>query len=224
VVGPRSLPGLVPVRGLSALSFMSACLLAACSTSSPAMGKGDAGAGPGNVDEFFSLLRFTRAEGLPRTGAQLIVEASNVVRGHFVAVQDGRTIDFATGAANPIHTAVFEIGIDKTLKGPVTSSVYMEFVRGGIEVQAIRELLPTKLQMIVFLHSADGWDPAVYRFEGAGKGHPPDTSLLTYLTQEGVVIETAAGLRHPMSDNPQTTVFDPTRIKSLDDLEREVTR
>jgi hypothetical protein len=182
---------------------------------------GDGATGAGSLEEFFSLLRFTRAEGRPRTGNQLMSDASNVVRGNFSDVRDGRVIDFASGASNPVQTAVFEISIAKTLKGSGAQTAYMEFIRGGIEVNAIHRLLPTKLDMIIFLHSADGWDPKVYRIEGAEKGHPSGTLLQTYLTQEGLVIGVAEGLRHPLADDPDQPIFDPARIKTLDDLEKE---
>ena len=49
--------------------------------------------------------------------------------------------------------------------------------------------------------------------------------LQTYLTQEGLVIGTEQTcLRHPLADDPDEPIFDPARIKTLDDLARELVR
>jgi hypothetical protein len=170
------------------------------------------------------LLRFTRAEGIPLNAAQLVTKARTIVRGRLVGVAEGRTIDFATGASNPINTAVFQVEVTRVLKGAPTPDVYLEFIRGGIPVASIASVLPDGLDLLVFLSKADGWVAPTYRIDGEGKGHPPGTILETYLTQEGWVIDAAGGIQHPLADDPSARIFDESRIGSLDALEGEVAR
>ena len=93
------------------------CAVTACSSNVQSM-TGTRRSHTGSADEFFALLRFTRVDGPFRTGTQLMTEASNVVRGRFSDVQDGRVIDFATGASNPLQTAVFALLGCKDTQGP----------------------------------------------------------------------------------------------------------
>src|SRR5690606_3099884 len=147
------------------------------------------GSAESSPEEFFELLNFTNVTEREHTPEMLIDNSALIVRGRIVGVEEGRSIDYAESASNPINMAVFEVPVDRVLKSGAGASVYFEHIRGGIPVESFREVLPADLPMIVFLREESGWDPPVYRIEGNERGRPKGALLYTYLTECGLVIE-----------------------------------
>jgi hypothetical protein len=138
------------------------------------------------------------------------------------AAEDGRTIDFIQGASHPLRTAVLKFRIETTVKGPVRPAAYVEFIRGGITIESINEVMPRAMTMMLFLRPADGWDPKVYRFEGADRGVPPGERLDTLTKQTGLVVEWKSGIDHPLAEDPRAQVFDEQLVKTLTDLQEAI--
>jgi hypothetical protein len=169
----------------------------------------------GSADPFFELLSFTRVTPIPRSPAQIVTDSQQIVIGTLAAVEDGRVIDFATGASNPLFTAVFEISIDEVIKGEQGATAYAEFVRAGISIERIRELLPEGEPMAFVLDEPFGWDTETYEFQNEGAGLPAGARLLAFSAPAGIVVETQAGLEYPLSDQPTTPVFEARTLADL---------
>ena len=176
---------------------------------------------------FFALLRVTHVAQAVPSSAELWENSNLVVRGCMKEARAGRVIDFAEGAPNPIQTAVLEFAVVETLKtgsggsGSPTGEAYVEFVRGGITVESLNEVIPSAPEMLLFLRPADGWDPETYQFIDQGAGLPAEAELLTFTASEGVVVETSSGLEHPLSDSPRTRLFSDD-VHTLDELSDEL--
>jgi hypothetical protein len=172
----------------------------------------------------FKLLRVTRLSEPTLSAAELVGRSRLVLRGTLERAEDGRKIDFKAGASHALQTAVFRVRVEEVLKGDTTGFAYVEFLRGGITIQSINELLPSPVPMMLFLRPADGWNPDVYKFEGEGQGLPAGAPLDTFTRQTGMVVQWNAGIEHPLAEDPSATVFDETRVRSLQDLTKEVQR
>jgi hypothetical protein len=172
----------------------------------------------GSEDPFFQLLAFTRISPVPRTPREIVEVSSVIGRGHFTSVSLGRTLDYETGASNPIMTAVFAIAVDEVIKGDMAAVAYAEFVRGGIPIERISEVLPKTLPF-VFMLEEPGWDLNVYAITDEGDGVPVGERLLAFMFPAGVVVEGPGRLEYPFADVPTTKIFESA---SLDALSREL--
>ena len=166
-------------------------------------------------DPFFVLFSLVRATPIPRTIQELVATANVVGIGQLVSVTEGRTIDFATGASNPTNTGVFAIGIEDAVKGS-SGMVYAEFIRGGIPVDRMMNLLPTGIPMMFMLEDpADHWSPETYKFINEGNGLPSGAQLHEVVWPTGIIIETAHGLEYPLADDPAAPIFQSTTLTDL---------
>lgn len=186
----------------------------------------DAGedAGVGAWHPFFLLIAFTRAWPVPRTPAQQVEGSETIVQGFLDDVMDGRVIDYATGASNPLATAVFRIRVEEVIKGEETQYAYAEFIRAGIPVDRMAELMPRDIPM-VFLLRHDTWDETTYRFEHEGRGLPEGETLLTFVYPSGIALEGADGIDYPLAEHPADDIFESNTlaalIQELSELARE---
>lgn len=172
-------------------------------------------------DPFFVLLMLVRALPVARTPQELMHDAVVVGVGRLVSVSDGRIVDFKTGAPHPINTAVFQIEIDKPIKGQ-KGTVYAEFIRGGISVDEMMRLLPTKVPMMFMLENpANHWPVDTYKFINEGSGLPPGETLQYVAFPNGMIIETDHGLEYPLADDPTVEIF---QSATLVDLQEELTK
>jgi hypothetical protein len=175
----------------------------------------------GARDPFFELLAFTRVFPVPQTVDEMVKGSDVIASAHFDDVMDGRVIDFAEGASNPMYTAVFKLSIDASIKGPSIPFAYVEFVRGGIPVERMKKLPPREMPIVVLLRPADdgGWDQATYKFENGGSGFPPSEILRTFLYPAGIIVESSTGLEYPLADDPGQRILDGN---TLTDAEQEL--
>jgi hypothetical protein len=172
----------------------------------------------------FKLLRFTYLSEPLLSAEELVGRSRLVLSGTLERAESGRKIDFKAGASHAIQTAVLHVRVEEVLKGDTTGVAYVEFLRGGITIQSINELLPSPVPMMLFLRPADGWNPDVYKLEGEGQGLPPGAPLDTFTRQTGMVVQWNAGIEHPLAEDPSAAVFDESRVRSLQDLTEEVQR
>lgn len=227
------------VHGAASLSALTGLLLATACAGSGAAGEGSAATGGrpaggaggagmerpasatdagtpvlGSEDPFFQLLALTRATPVPRTLPEMVEFSAVIGRGHFASVSVGRTLDYATGASNPIMTAVFAIAVDDVIKGDMGSVAYAEFIRGGIPIERIREVLPKSLSF-VFMLEEPGWDLNVYAVVDDGEGVPAGERLLAFMYPAGVVVEGPESLEYPFADVPTEKIFESASLEDL---------
>lgn len=161
------------------------------------------GASSARPDDFFELLRFTRATQQNFTFAELFMQSSHVVVGKLEDVREGRTIDFATGASNPLRTVVFSVIRSRTVKGALAERDYIEYVRApAVSVAQLRSSIP-HISMLFFLVPADQWDRSVYKFDGEGRGVPLGAFLATFRNGQSLVIEDNGQLFQPLLHAPE---------------------
>jgi hypothetical protein len=150
-------------------------------------------------DAFYQLLNATSMNEPDLDGSKLIDEAALIVRGRLVSVADGRTIDFASGPSNPIHTLIFQVEVAETMKGSADKYIYVEYIRGGIPVADFDAILPDD-EFVLFLRDADTWDRTVHKFVNEGRGRPESTQLYALQTQKGLMLQVAGRVVQPLAD------------------------
>ena len=175
---------------------------------------------------FFSKLQMVDFNFLPLAEVDLINESTAIVRGRIVAVSDGRVIDYAQGASNPLLTMVLDVAVDAVLKGDAEklgSHVYVELIRAPVvSTQELRQMLPEH-PVILFLTRAH-WDRERNTYRDEGKGVPEGKELFALRTPQGMLVEynDIGDLAQPLSDEPAFKRGLATRDQVLSEIARIV--
>lgn len=172
-------------------------------------------------DHFQALLDLVALDAVPRTPSEIVAISDVIAFGRLADVRDGRTIDYQTGASNPMHTAVYEVAIDEQLKGASEDRVFVELLRSIVApVEALRAHLPSTPIVVVLQHPT--WSEQTYRFEDEGAGLPDsDTTLYSFALPIGLAAEWKGSLFYPLARDevPANRQF---TSNSLDELRSEL--
>ncbi len=171
-------------------------------------------AGVGAWHPFFVLLAFTRATPVPLTPAEQVEGSETIVLGFLDDVSDGRVVDYIAGASNPLTTAVFRIRVEEVIKGEPAEYAYAEFLRGGIPIERMNDVLPRDVPL-VFLLRPDAWDRTVYRFEHEGRGLPEGESVLPFMYPSGIAVQGEDGIDYPLAHDPFEAIFEAHTLDAL---------
>src|SRR5688572_5516299 len=123
------------MKALKPIGTLLALLLGACSPD-PDEGR--------RSDSLLEAIGNAEIDYQPLTASEMVAASTLIVRGHLTAVSDGRVVDYAEGASNPIAMAVVEVSVTEIIKGAVADRAHFEFIRGGLEVEQIDEHMPTE--------------------------------------------------------------------------------
>ena len=124
--------------------------------------------------------------------AELVAASERVVVGRAVALRAGRTYVETTRQSEDeirMHTAVLEIEVERTLKGPERASLYLEFVVGAEDV-APPERLPESRVVAFAVENGRGWSDSD-TIEDEGSGLPAGETLFRLTNPDSLAIASA---------------------------------
>jgi hypothetical protein len=217
-LSPGDLPGAVVTLWVGARSMKAQ--VKAIGTLLAVLGLGACSSDPDEASRGDSLLEAignADIDYVPLTASEMVAESSLIVRGHLTGVRDGRVVDFAEGASNPVAMAVVEVSVTDVIKGAVTDRAHFEFIRGGLEVEQIDEEMPAE-EVLLFL-AQPGWNADTYRFEHPRRGLPDGATLFALRTPQALLLEAGGRAYQPLEPGTSYQMFEPI---PLDDVELEV--
>jgi len=162
-------------------------LLASCSKHSGGQ-TGDEDALPSG-DEFFGELGKRGGFGNYPTAASvadMLGRSERVVVGRAIALRAGRSLVEQPSGDVAMRTAVLELEVERTLKGPAGASLYLEFIVGAAEAGAPDRLPDARVVAFAVPTELMTWGD--YTVEGEGRGLPRGQTLYRLTTPQGFAV------------------------------------